>query len=178
MTAKKIVLRKADIQRRVKELGQLISRDYAGRELLVVGVLNGAFVFMADLIREIDLDLQIDFVRVASYGQGSCPGDLRFTKDMEKEVEDRHLLIVEDIVDTGRTLACLREIFGQRRAASVRICALIDKPERREVPITLDYTGFEIKEGFLVGYGLDYAEHHRQYPEVYQLGGDNFAKII
>jgi len=168
-TEKKLILRRSDIQRRVKELGQRIGRDYSGKELLAVGVLNGAFVFMADLVRAIDLDLVIDFVRVASYGRNAEAGDLRFTKDVELDVRDRHLLIVDDIADTGRTLTRLRDIFSERHAASVRICALIDKPERREVDLPLDYVGFEVKEGFLVGYGLDYAEHHRQYPEVYQL---------
>jgi hypoxanthine phosphoribosyltransferase len=167
---KKLILSKEDIARRVQELGTTITKDYAGANLLVVGVLNGAFMFMADLVREIKLDLQVDFVRVASYGMStkSC-GEIRFSKDVELDIKDRDILIVEDIVDTGLTLACLHNYFNERSARSVRTCALIDKKERREVEVTIEYVGFKIKEGFLIGYGLDCREQYRQFGEVFHL---------
>jgi len=170
MPEKKLILSKKDIARRVQELGATITKDYAGSNFLVVGVLNGAFMFMADLVREIKLDLQVDFVRVASYGMStkSC-GEIRFSKDVELDIKDRDILIVEDIVDTGLTLACLHNYFNERSARSVRTCALIDKKERREVEVTIEYVGFKVKEGFLVGYGLDCREQYRQYGEVYHL---------
>ena len=170
MPEKKLILSKEDIARRVQELGATITKDYAGSNFLVVGVLNGAFMFMADLVREIKLDLQVDFVRVASYGIStkSC-GEIRFSKDVELDIKDRDILIVEDIVDTGLTLACLHNYFNERGAKSVRTCALIDKKERREVKVSIEYVGFEVKEGFLIGYGLDCREQYRQFEEVFHL---------
>ena len=150
--------------------GAKITGDYADSNLLVVGVLNGAFIFMADLVREIHLDLQIDFVRAASYGMSSeSSGEIRFSKDVELDTRGKDILVVEDIVDTGLTLASLINYLKEKGARSVRTCALIDKKERREVEIAIDYVGFEVKEGFLVGYGLDCREQHRQYGEVYHL---------
>jgi hypoxanthine phosphoribosyltransferase len=170
MPDKKLILSKEDIARRVQELGTTITKDYAGANLLVVGVLNGAFMFMADLVREIKLDLQVDFVRVASYGMSSTScGEIRFSKDVELDIKDRDILVVEDIVDTGLTLACLHNYFNEHSARSVRTCALIDKKERREVEVIIEYVGFKVKEGFLIGYGLDCREQHRQYGEVYHL---------
>ena len=170
MPDKKLILSKEDIARRVKELGAALTRDYAGANLLVIGVLNGAFIFMADLVREIKLDLQVDFVRVASYGMSteSC-GEIRFSKDVELDIREKDLLLVEDIVDTGLTLSSLHSYLKERGARSIRTCALIDKKERRQVEIHIEYVGFEIKEGFLVGYGLDCREQLRQLPEVYHL---------
>jgi hypoxanthine phosphoribosyltransferase len=170
MPDKKLILSKEDIARRVHELGVALTKDYADSNLLVVGVLNGAFMFMADLVREIKLDLQIDFVRVASYGMStkSC-GEIRFSKDVELDIKDRDILIVEDIVDTGLTLTYLHNYLKERGAKSVRTCALIDKKERREVEVAIEYIGFEVKEGFLVGYGIDCREQYRQYGEVYHL---------
>jgi hypoxanthine phosphoribosyltransferase len=154
----------------VQELGAVLTKEYTDSNLLVIGVLNGAFMFMADLIREIKLDLQVDFVRVASYGmKTTSSGEIRCSKDVELDIKDRDILIVEDIVDTGRTLACLHNYFNERSARSVRTCALIDKKERREVEVTIEYVGFKVKEGFLVGYGLDCREQYRQYGEVYHL---------
>lgn len=164
------VIAKDVIAGRVKELGRQITLDYQNRQLLVVGILNGAFIFMADLIREIELPLEIDFVRVASYGNGtSSSGKLRLTKNVELLVAGKDLLLVEDIVDTGLTIVNLKEMFVAQNPASIRVCALIDKKERRKMPVTVDYVGFEIEEGFLVGYGLDYAEKHRHYHEVFHL---------
>jgi hypoxanthine phosphoribosyltransferase len=170
MIEKKEVVSRQDIARRVKELGQAITRDYSGRRLVVVGILNGAFIFLADLVREIELPIEIDFIRVSSYGASTCStGAIQISKDSEIELAGKDVLLVEDIVDTGRTLACLKELFAARKAESVRICALIDKHERREVEVAVDYAGFEVAEGFLVGYGLDHAEQHRQYPAIYKL---------
>jgi hypoxanthine phosphoribosyltransferase len=167
---KELIIPLETITRRVAELGEKITADYAGRRLMVVGILKGAFVFTADLVRAIKLPIEIDFIRVASYGDKSCSsGKLTLTKDTELPLAGKDLLLVEDIVDTGRTIACLKELFKQHQPRSVRICALIDKQERREVPVEVDYFGFIIKEGFLVGYGLDYAEQHRHYPEVFHL---------
>jgi len=170
MIEKQEVVSRQDIARRVKELGQAIARDYAGRRLIMIGILNGAFIFLADLVREIDLPLEIDFIRVSSYGSSTCSsGAIQCTKDTELDLAGKDILLVEDIVDTGRTLARLKELFAARKAESVRICALIDKKERREVEVAVDYAGFEVSEGFLVGYGLDHAEQHRQYPAIYKI---------
>ena len=169
MTEKELVITREDISRRVRELGAAITKDYENSRLLVVGILNGAFMFMADLVREIKQEFEIDFVRVASYGMGTTAGQLRFTKDIELETQGKDILIVEDIIDTGLTLMQLSRFFEDRGANSVRICTLIDKKERREVDIFIDYIGFEVPRGFLVGYGLDCGERFRQLPEVYCL---------
>ena len=169
MSEKELVITQADIAQRVKELGAEITRDYKGAQLMVVGILNGAFIFMADLVREIRLEMEIDFIRVGSYGMGTTSGTLRFTKDIELAIKGKDILVVDDIIDTGRTLAHLRQSLKDRGAHSVHFCALIDKKERREVEVAVDYVGFEIEEGFLVGYGLDYCEQYRQLKEVFHL---------
>ncbi|MEJ2033342.1 MAG: hypoxanthine phosphoribosyltransferase [Deltaproteobacteria bacterium] len=165
-----LIFSREEIARRTRELGEAITRDYAGCRLVVIGILKGAFIFTADLVRAIDLPLEIDFIRVASYGSKSCSsGDLKLTKDVELPLAGKDVLLVEDIVDTGRTVACLKELFERHQPRSVRICALIDKKERREMDAEIDYIGFTVAKGFLVGFGLDYAERHRQYPAVYHL---------
>ena len=169
MPGKELVIAKTDIARRVKELGAAITRDYEKGQLLVVGILNGAFIFMADLVREIKLELEVDFVKVASYGMETTSGSLHITKDIELDIKDKDILVVEDIIDTGHTMAHLGQSFAGRGARSVRFCALIDKRERREVEVSVDYVGFEIQRGFLVGYGLDCREKYRQLTEVYHL---------
>ncbi len=170
MDRKECVLSREQISLRVSELGRQISDDYEGHNLLVVGILNGAFIFMADLVRQIALPLEIDFVRVSSYGAGvSSSGKVKFVKDIELPVAGKDVLLVEDIVDTGLTLFKLMEILENRNPKSVRICAFIDKRERREHSVKIDYTGFSLGEGFLVGYGLDCAEQFRQFPDVYRL---------
>jgi hypoxanthine phosphoribosyltransferase len=167
---KKIVLSRQEIQKKVRELGHMITRDFANDDLLLIGVLNGAFIFTADLAREIDLPLEIDFIRVASYGSGSSSsGTITFTKDVERPVAGKKIVLVEDIIDSGRTIARLQQHFLQHGAGSVHICALIDKKERREVDVRPDYIGFAVAEGFLVGYGLDFAEQYRNLPDVYHL---------
>jgi len=170
MIVKKEIVSRTDIARRVKELGQAISRDYSGRPLVMIGILNGAFIFLADLVREIELPMEIDFIRVASYGSGTCSsGTIQCTKDTELDLTGKDILLVEDIVDTGRTLVRLKELLATRKVASVKICALIDKKERREVEVEVDYVGFVVAEGFLVGYGLDHAQQHRHYPAIYNI---------
>lgn len=155
------------IQRRVGELAAQISRDYQGRELLVVGILKGAFIFMADLVRALDVPSSVDFVRLASYGDGQVSsGTVRLTKDLESRVEGRELLVVEDILDTGLTLCRLTEILRKRNPASLKVCVFLDKQERRTVPFTADYVGFTIPDAFVVGYGLDLDEKYRYLPDV------------
>lgn len=167
---REILFSAEQIATRVSELGRIISADYRGRELLVVGVLNGAFIFTADLVRVLTVPLLVDFVRASSYDQGSSSsGEVRLSKDLELPFKGRDILLVEDIVDTGLTLIRLIDHLRGRGAASVRSCALIDKRERREVELQVDYPGFVVDYGFLVGYGLDYAQRHRQYPEICRL---------
>lgn len=174
MLQKKKVISSQEISQRVKELGKLITSDYAERQLVVIGILNGAFIFAADLVREIELPLLIDFVRVASYGaEKSSSGQLKFTKDVELDIEGKDVLLVEDIVDTGLTLSTLEEHLSAHKPKSVKICALINKTERRDIQVMLDYVGFDVQEGFLIGYGLDFAEQFRNYPAVYHLLEDN-----
>jgi hypoxanthine phosphoribosyltransferase len=166
-TTTEILFPKTVIERRVGELAAQISRDYAGKELLIVGILNGAFVFMADLIRALDIPCTVDFVRMASYGAASVSsGEVLIRKDLETPVAGRDILIVEDIVDTGFTISRLMEILRERRPASLKVCALLDKWERRKVPFLADYVGFPIPDAFVVGYGLDYNEQFRFLPDV------------
>ncbi len=166
----KLILSSKKIQARVNELGRRISRDYRDGRLVVIGILNGAFIFTADLVRTLAIPVEVDFIRVASYGDNTCASDdIRLTKDVELSLAGKDVLLVEDIVDTGCTMRYLVEFLHKRRPASVRICTLIDKSERREAAVDIAYSGFAIKEGFLVGYGLDFAEKHRNLPAVYHL---------
>lgn len=170
MATRKLLIAHADIRRQVQELGRRITADYAGRPLVVLGILNGAFIFMADLVREIKLPIEIDFIRVSSYGASSCSsGEIKFSKEIELSISGKEVLLVEDIIDTGRTISCLQDYLSRFQPKSVSICALINKKERRELEIAPKYIGFEVEKGFLVGYGLDYAEQHRHYPEIYNL---------
>ncbi|WP_027363299.1 hypoxanthine phosphoribosyltransferase [Desulfotruncus alcoholivorax] len=166
----RVLISDEKIKQKVSELGSVISRDYAGKNLLVVGILKGAMVFMSDLIRSLSVDVQIDFMAVSSYGASSkSTGVVRILKDLDQTIEGKHVLIVEDIVDTGLTLNYLQEILKARGPASVRICTLLDKPSRREVDVAIDYNGFSIPDEFVVGYGLDYNEKYRNLPEIYIL---------
>jgi len=168
----RLVLRYSEeaLQQQVRDLAERINRDYAGKNLMVVGILKGACIFLSDLVRRLAMPVEIDFVRLASYGKGSqTSGEVRITKDVELPIEGRHLLVVEDIVDTGTTLVWFLDYLRRRRPASVRICALVDKLERREVEVPLDYVGIRVDKGFLVGYGLDYAEQHRNLPAIHEV---------
>jgi hypoxanthine phosphoribosyltransferase len=164
------ILSRAQIEKKVHELANRISKDYCGKEIVLVGVLKGAFIFLADLVRELAVPAQIAFIRLASYGANtSTSGRIRITKDIELDIQGRHVLIVEDIVDSGLTIAYLLNHLKQRRPESIRICALIDKRERRKVRLQVDYAGHVVDQGFLVGYGLDFDEKYRNLPEVYHL---------
>lgn len=160
-----VLISEAQIQERVAALGAQITRDFAGDELLVIAVLKGAILFLADLMRRIDLPLSVDFLAVSSYGAGTqSSGVVRILKDLDEPIEGRHVLIVEDIVDSGRTLDYLLRMLRQRRPATLHVCTLLDKRERREIDVPIDYVGFDVPDAFVVGYGLDYAELYRQLP--------------
>jgi hypoxanthine phosphoribosyltransferase len=158
------------LSRCIDELAQRINRDYEGKTLILVGVLNGAFIFMADLARRIAIPVKLDFVRLASYGDKTqTSGAVTITKDIELALQGSHVLIVEDIVDSGITLKWLLEHISGLGAESVKVCALVDKRERREVEIAPDYVGLSVDSGFLVGYGLDFSENHRNLPGIYEV---------
>lgn len=169
MTAdlQEVLLSKEQIDQRVREIGRQISQDYAGRDLVVVGILKGAIIFLSDLVREISVPVTLDFVATSSYGDSSISsGAVRILKDLEGGIEGRDVLIVEDIVDTGLTLLYLLQNLRSRNPASLKVCTLLDKPERRTVEIVPDYLGFSIPNAFVVGYGLDYAEKYRNLPYI------------
>lgn len=163
----KVLFTEEEIRRRVEELGEQITTDYAGREPLFLGVLKGCFVFMADLMRSVGVQCSLDFMAVSSYGNGtSSTGAVRITKDLSRDVEGLDILIVEDILDSGVTLNYLRGYLGTRRPASIRIATLLDKPSRRRADVHADYYGFIVPDEFVVGYGLDYAERYRNLPYI------------
>ena len=163
----KILISEEQIQKRIKELGAQITKDYEDKKLLLVGILNGCVYFMTDLSREIDKLLQIDFMVVSSYGSStSTSGVVKIIKDLNKSIEGFDVLIVEDIVDTGLTLAYIKEVLEARKPNSVKICTLINKIGRRKVDIDVDYVGFEIPDKFIIGYGMDYAEKYRNLKDI------------
>jgi hypoxanthine phosphoribosyltransferase len=157
-----VLVETADLERRVGELGAEISRDYEGRDLVLVGVLKGAVVFIADLMRHLEVSCEIDFMAVSSYGsQTDSSGVVRILKDLDTSIGDRDVLIVEDIIDSGLTLQYLLRNLRAREPRSLEVCSLLTKPERRRVDLPIRYVGFEIPNRFVVGYGLDYAQHYR-----------------
>jgi hypoxanthine phosphoribosyltransferase len=161
-----------DLQRRIRELGAEISRDYEGRDLLLIGVLKGAVLFMADLMRELTVRCEIDFMAVSSYGSATdSSGVVRILKDLDSSISDRDVLLVEDIIDSGLTLHYLLRNLRARNPASLEVCALLTKPERRRVDLPVRYVGFEIPNRFAIGYGLDHAQRHRNLPYVAALAG-------
>lgn len=163
----KILLSEQQIEKRVQELASEISRDFIGEELLVVGILKGAFIFLADLIRNMDVPVQVDFMDVSSYGLSTkSSGEVRIMKDLEQPIEGKNVLIVEDIIDSGTTLKFILEILQRRKPRTLKVCSFLDKPSRRRVPVAPDYNGFTIEDHFIVGYGLDYAEQYRNLPMV------------
>lgn len=165
-----LLINKTTIQSRVKELADQISSDYEGKEPILVGVLNGVVFFFADLVREISIPTKIDFVRAASYGSNvTSSGTVQLTKEVEIPIKGKPVILVEDIVDTGLTLTHIIKNLEHNAPESLRICALIDKVERREMNVSIDYCGFQIKEGFIVGCGLDYDEKYRHLPDIYIL---------
>ena len=167
---REIIFSEEEIQNRVKELGDLINRDYAGKTPLLIGILKGCFVFIADLSRHIELDCEIRFLTASSYGFASVTsGKVRIEKDVDFEIEGRHVIIIEDILDSGVTLSALRDYIKERNPATLKICTLLDKPVRRQVEIATDYLGFICPDEFVVGYGLDYAERYRNLPYIASL---------
>ncbi|MDD3156881.1 hypoxanthine phosphoribosyltransferase [Anaeromusa sp.] len=161
----RVLLSEEQLRQRVRELGEEISKEYAGKEILMIGVLRGAVMFMADLARAITVPVMIDFMAVSSYGTStSSSGIVRILKDLDEEVAGKHVLIVEDIIDSGLTLSYLVDNIKSRQPASVRICTLLNKPERRKVDLEVNYNGFVVPDEFVVGYGLDYAEKYRNVP--------------
>lgn len=171
-----VLITEQQLQKKVRELGRQITRDYQGKPVLLLCVLKGALMFLADLAREIELPLELDFMIVSSYGSATeSSGVVRIVKDLEEPIDGKHVLVVEDIVDSGLTLHYLLEVLRTRNPASLRVCTLIDKVKEREKIVTPDYTGFQVADRFVVGYGLDYAQRYRNLPyigilkpEVYQ----------
>lgn len=174
---KEILYSESVLAARVAEMGAQIEADYADKELLVIGVLKGANVFMGDLVRKINLPLKMDFIAASSYGFSTeSSGVVKIIKDLDYSIEGKHVLIVEDIIDTGLTLKYLRENFLSRKPASLEICTLLDKPERRKVYIAVKYIGYQIPDEFIVGYGIDYAEQYRNLPYVATLKPEVYSK--
>ena len=164
---KKILIEEKILQAKVAELGAKVTEDYRGKDLLIVCVLKGAVIFTSDLIRKIDLPLDIDFMAISSYGANTkSSGVVRILKDLDMSIEGKHVLIVEDIIDSGLTLAYMIENLKSRGPASVEICTILDKKERRTIDLDIKYTGFVVPDEFVVGYGLDYAEKYRNLPYI------------
>jgi hypoxanthine phosphoribosyltransferase len=173
---KEVLITSQEIEEKVREIGARITEDYRGENPLLIGVLRGAVVVMSDLIRNIDLQCELDFMDISSYGSGtSSSGVVRILKDLEEDITDRHVLIVEDIIDTGLTLSYLRRSLLARGPASLEICALLSKPSRRRADLDVRYLGFEVPDEFVVGYGLDYAGAYRNLPDICVLKPEVFA---
>ena len=162
-----ILFSQETLDKRVGEIAEEINRDYADKEILLVSVLRGSFIFMADLARKITRPCRVDFMSVSSYGKGtSSSGQVQITKDLSEDISGMHVIVVEDILDSGNTLSYLLRILEQRHPASIRLCTLLDKPDRRKVEVAVHYSGFTIPDAFVVGYGLDYAERYRNLPYI------------
>ena len=167
---KEIIFTEEEIQRRVKELGAQIAKEYAGKSPLLIGVLKGCFVFIADLARAIELDCEIRFLTASSYGFSAVTsGKVKIERDFDFDIEGRDVIIIEDILDSGVTLSALRGIIEKRAPATLRICSMLNKPARRQVQLDIDYLGFDCPDEFVVGYGLDYAERYRNLPYIASL---------
>lgn len=163
----KVLIKEDEIQAKIKELGATITADYEGKEVLFLGILKGCYVFMADLLRSVDLHCDMDFMAVSSYGAGTATtGAVKITKDLSKDIAGKHVIIVEDILDSGVTLSYLKGYLLYRQPASIKIVTLLDKPARRKADIKCDYFGFIVPDEFVVGYGLDYAEYYRNLPYI------------
>ena len=163
----RVLLRRSAIQKRIREMGRQMSRDFRGQRVHLIGVLKGASIFLSDLIRQIRLEVSLDFMAVSSYGQGKqSSGQVRLTKDLDTSIEGLNVILVEDILDTGLTLSYLQRVLMQRKPRVLRIAALLDKPDRRIKEVKADYVGFQIPNEFVVGYGLDYAERYRNLKDV------------
>lgn len=175
----RILITQEQLSARIAELGRQVAEDYQGKDLMLVGVLKGAVMFMVDLARAINLPVEIDFMATSSYGASTeSSGVVRILKDLDRSIDGRNILIVEDIVDTGLTLRYLKEILSDRNPASIRICALLNKRKARKADVHLDYVGFEIPDEFVVGYGLDYGEVYRNLPFVGVLRPDKHGRQL
>jgi hypoxanthine phosphoribosyltransferase len=173
---KEVLISSEKIEAKVREIGGRITEDYRGEKPLLIGILRGAVVVMSDLMRNIDLQCELDFMDISSYGTGtSSSGVVRILKDLEEDITDRHVLIVEDIIDTGLTLSYLLRSLQARKPASLEICALLSKPSRRRAELDVRYLGFEVPDEFVVGYGLDYAGAYRNLPDICVLKPEIFA---
>ena len=173
---KEVLITSEEIEEKVREIGARITDDYSGEKLLLIGILRGAVVVMSDLMRNIDLPCELDFMDISSYGTGtSSSGVVRILKDLEEDITERHVLIVEDIIDTGLTLSYLVRSLLARKPASLEICALLSKPSRRRAKLDVKYLGFEVPDEFVVGYGLDYAGAYRNLPDICILKPEVFA---
>mgnify|MGYP001025604483 CR=1 FL=1 len=174
---KSILIDEEALQLKIKELGEQITRDYQEKELLVICILKGAVMFVSDLIKRIDLPLEIDFMAISSYGNSTkSSGIVRIIKDLNEEIKGKHILVVEDIIDSGLTLSYLIDNLKSREPASVAICTLLDKPDNRKTDIDIAYTGFVVPDEFVVGYGLDYAEKYRNLPFIAVLKEEVYTK--
>jgi len=163
----RVIIPKKEIDRKVAELATELRKDYRGKNPLLIGILKGSFVFMSDLVRSMNIPVEIDFVRLASYGAGKdSSGKIKLIKDVETPVKNRHVLVVEDIVDRGLTVRFLLDYLSFRKPASLKLCALFDKPSRRKVEVPIDYVGFTVPDAFVVGYGLDFDEKYRYLPNL------------
>lgn len=168
----KVLFTKEQIEERAREIGEQIAKDYEGEELYLIGTLRGAVVWMADMMKNISNDMEIDFIMASSYGSGTTSsGSVKIKKDLEGDIKGKNVIIVEDIVDTGTTLKFLKDHLAQRKPKSIKICTLLDKPSRRIADISADYTGFSIDNLFVIGYGLDYDQKYRNLPYVSYLEG-------
>ena len=162
-----VLFSEEQLDRRVREIAAEITKDYEGKEIMLISVLRGSFVFMADLCRRIDLPCTLDFMSVSSYGSGTTSsGQVQITRDLSSDISDKHIIVVEDILDSGNTLSYLLKLLEQRNPASIRLCTLLNKPERRVKHVDVHYCGFDIPDAFVVGYGLDYAEQYRNLPYI------------
>ena len=171
-----VLITEEQLKIRVAELGKEIEKDYQGKEVVLICILRGSFVFIADLCRSIDLPCVVDFMAISSYGSGTTSsGKVAISKDLASDISDKHIIVVEDILDTGNTLSFLLDILAQRKPASIRLCTLLDKPERRVRQVEVHYSGFTIPDAFVVGYGLDYDEHYRNIPYIGVLKPEIYA---
>ena len=163
----RVLFSEEELDKRVSEIAAEINRDYAGKEPMLISVLRGSFVFMADLIRKIEVPCTVDFMSVSSYGRGTTSsGQVQITKDLSDDIEGKDIIVVEDILDSGNSLSYLLQLLQARKPASMKLCTLLDKPDRRVKEVHVDYTGFTIPDEFVVGYGLDYAEKYRNLPYI------------
>jgi len=162
-----VLFTRDEIEAAIKKLAGEISQDYNGKHPLLIGVLKGSFIFMADLIRHLNFPLEVEFIKLSSYGRGrSTPGKTKVVQGLRSKVRGRDIIIIEDIVDTGHTIAFLLDYLRKKKPASLKLCALTDKPSRRQVPVSIDYLGFTVPDKFIVGYGLDWAEKFRYLPHI------------